>query len=332
MAIQQFPAAADTPTAFSTEVAVVQKPFAHTATFIAGVYRVVVAPTSTNASLSFTNPTGTVTNVQTTSGTKDFVLATTSTRVFITTKSGGSSNAVVTITKIADSLTPLDVGNGTLDTVNTTGTYNQTGFLSVLAFSGGEQGIRGSNNGGGPGGRGGQSGHMAVGGVFTNAATTVTIGAGGVAQNANAAAVDPTHSSFGNLIVVDDSGFFPRASGGSGSNNGSENGSGPGSASITFPSFNSNSTTGGGGGGAYSGGNTTRSNGGGSGIGTGGQGGQYPGSGDFVNAQPTVRGGNGTGKASGGGGGAATGRSYPNSAGTFGGDGGPGVVYILRGF
>lgn len=325
-----------TDTSFAATIPATQTTYEQVGDFSAGVYSISIDPTSTNAQLTFTDDTSVIATTTTTSGVVSLQLSSPATAVYITTLAGGTANAIVSITKTAAILTPDDIGNGTLDTINTTGTYNQTGLLSVLAFGGGAAGPKGGIGGGGEGagGAGGASGQIVYGFVYNTGATTVTVGAKGTAAvSNNTNIVAPTLSSFGNLLTAANNFFYVSGAGAAGaySFQGSPNGGGAGSASRTFPSFNSTSTTGGGGGGAGSAGNQSGGVGGGSGIGTGGTGAPSAG-GSATNSNPSTAGTAATGKAAGGGGGAGTGNNHPSANGRFGGDGSDGVVYILRGF
>jgi hypothetical protein len=336
MAISQFPAAAAAggaeDVAFASKVPLVMKTYEHDVELDAGVYDVAVS-LSTEAHIVFLSDSAVILTLTTSGGVASGQLDTAATKLFITTRTGGTADAIVKLTKTAAIINPSDVGAGTLDTINTTGTYNQTGYLSILAFGGGAAGEKGGSQYS-SGGAGGASGAVVFGSVVSNTAQTVTVGAKGTAATSNNTnIVAPTNSSFGNLLTATNN-FFYIAGGGRGYND-VEAGTVDacqGAASRAFLSFNSNSTTGGGGGGR---GNRTNQNGGvgaGSGIGTGGTGGPSNGGDSPNNANPSTKGTAGTGKASGGGGGAATGSSFPNAAGRFGGDGADGVVYILRGF
>jgi hypothetical protein len=318
MAIQVFPApaAAQTFPPIAIELTAMTTIYKTVQNFIPGIYSVNVAPATTNVRLQFATNDTIITTQTTSSGTISFTLTTAATVVYAAGITGGTPGAVVNIEKTADALTSTDIGNGTLDTINTTSTYNQTGLLGILVLGGGAGGNRsgGPNNAGGNGGRAGYiNGDM----LFVNNATTVTIGAGGIGQTANAAAIAPTNSSFGNLVTANtDSSTYPTGNGGGGGVLTGEAG-GNGQPSITFPSWNGNSTTGGGSGGNGVNNNETRT-GGGSGIGTGGS------SGATANSTPVAA----TGKAAGGWGARAGSGDIRN----LGGDGTNGVVYVLRGF
>jgi hypothetical protein len=337
MAISVFPAPAASGgggvSAFAAAIPALSTTYEHIQNFEAGVYSVAVAPTSTNAALSFVNATGLLNNVATTSGIVSFTMASPATRVFITLAPGGTPGAIVTINKTANPLSPDDVGNGTVDTINATGTYNQTGLLGVLLIGGGAAGERGlgPNEGVYQGQPGGRAGFINAGFVVANAPTTVTVGAKGVAANTNnESIVPPTNSSFGNLLTTNAaSNIFTNGNGG-GSSGDSNNPGNPGNASSIFLSWgNGNSTTGGGGAAGSRRGSGSGA-GGGSGIGTGGTG--ASGTGNYTNFRANVAATNATGKGAGGGGGCYATNGSPNDVGRFGSDGSDGVVYVVRGF
>jgi hypothetical protein len=330
MAISVFPAPAasggSSVSAFAATIPALQRTYEHINNFESGIYTISVAPTSTNAKVTFASDTAVITSVSTTSGTVSVQLTSAATKAYITTRTGGSTNAIVTIQKTANVLTPDDIGNGTLDTINTTSTYNQTGLLGVLVLGGGEGGYYGNNdNNNNRGGAGGRAGFINGDVVFTNTATTVTIGAKGLGQTqGNNTIMTPGNSSFGNLVTANTANNleFQNGNGGPGIQFGNDavhpSYGNRGNASAVFPSFNGNSTTGGG-----AGGNSSNHGvfgaGAGSGIGTGGVGG-----GVIGNTR------NASGKAAGGGGG--RGNPTTGSPNQVGGDGSDGVVYILRGF
>jgi hypothetical protein len=342
MAIDIFPvpaaASGASDTSFAATIPTVQTTYEHDNEFTAGIYDIAIVPTTTNAQLIFLDDSSMLLTTNTVTGVVTIQLNSTATKVFITTLAGGNDNAIVKITKSSGLLFPENISSGTLDTITTTGTYNQTGKLAVLAFGGGGAGDKG-NIDSVIGAYGGYAGGVAYGVVYTNTPTTVTIGAGGIAANSNNVnASAPGDSSFGNLLTSSTNSFFWVGGQGAGSINLQSNAT-AGSASRIFPSFNGNLTTGGGGGGNAATQNGNMSNastvGGGSGIGTGGTSapGNFAGGGSAAHVHnPTTRGTAGTGRASGGGAGIQVGGSYPNAAGRFGGDGTAGVVYVLRGF
>lgn len=334
MAISVFPvpaAGGAEDIAFASTIPAVMTTYEHDVELATGIYDVSIS-NSTNAHLVFLDASGVILTATTSGFIATVKLNSDVTKLFITTITGGAANALVKITRTAGIILPDDIGNGTLDTINTTSTYNQTGYLSILAFGGGAAGGKGgitySN-----GGAGGASGEICFGTVVSNTAQTVTVGAKGTAATSNNTnIVAPTKSSFGNLLTETNNFFYVAGAGlGYDEGQGGTDSNRFGSASRLYPQFNGNSTTGGGGGGRGNRSTEAGGTGGGSGIGTGGTG--APGGGNLAaNGNPTVKGTAGTGKASGGGGGAGTGTNNPNAAGRFGGDGADGVVYILRGF
>jgi hypothetical protein len=327
MAISVFPAPAaasgSSATTFAATLTQLGTIYEHEQSFSTGVYTVTVTPSTTNARLTFVSGSTIITSQDTTSGSVSFNLATAATGVFIVGQTTGTVGAVVQIEKTADPLTSDDIGNGTLDTINVTSTYNQTGLLGVLVIGGGAGGARGyvvnPSLNYGQGGAGGRAGFINGGMVVTNGPTSVTVGAKGTGETRAAAGTAPGNSSFGNLIVANAaSTLFANASGGPGTaDTGSGNAGPSGGTSGVFFSWNGNGTTGGGGGG---GGQYNNAGiGGGSGIGTGGNSGSNG-----------ARGNDGTGKGSGGGGG--RGRRSNDDISMDAGSGADGVVYVLRGF
>jgi hypothetical protein len=324
MAISVFPAPAasggSSVAAFAATIPALQTTYEHINNFEPGVYTISVAPSSTNAKITFHSDSAFLSSVSTTSGTVSLQLSTAATKAYITTRAGGSTNAIVTISKTANVLTPDDIGNGTLDTITTTGNYNHTGRLAVLVIGGGAGGDRSSNQSR-VGGGGGRAGFINGDVVFTNEPTLVTIGAGGAGQTFSTDGRTPGNSSFGNLVTANNANNQEFANGNG--NAGTQQDSLPGNSSATFQSFNGNATTGGGG----AGNSDTHGVfpiGGGSGIGTGGTGGGNGGTRDA------------TGRGAGGGGGRGIYRpdlnASANNTQINGGNGTPGVVYVLRGF
>lgn len=209
------------------------------------------------------------------------------------------------------------LSGGTVDTITTTSTYNQTGLLYVVAFGGGAGGSTGfnPNQGNGPGGGG--SGGVSSSFSYVNAAQSITIGNGGNSGQAGGG------TSFGNVLSVNGGESSGNSSGGGGGGAGGSGGvnsaSAGGVSTVSFKSVGNYTTGGGGGGTGSSGDNNIVGGAGGVGnIGTGGQGGGK-------NNQGT----SGTGFASGGGaGGIQVWANVVNAAGS----GRPGIVYVLRGF
>lgn len=280
-----------------------------------GVYTVTCVNT-TVATVKFFSGTTEIAEVVTVSGTVTYNLGTACDTVFIFTDTG--SNVVVTLTKTADAISVL---SGTLDTITTSSTYNQTGRVWVLVVGGGGAGggknAVGTNIAGGGGGGGGIWSALTT----LNTATTVTIGAGGnVVGNGTSNAGGAT--TFGNLTangggagVADSGGAGAAGTGNTGGGNATGGTGSPNTNSATGGGQNNQpynfvkGQNGGGGGGGFS---SDSKPGGGTTIGVGGNGG-----GGTSNA--------GTGYGAGGGGKNATNFAGPGGAGTA------GVVYVLRG-
>lgn len=317
MGIASIPAPAvggDAEVAFTATIDLVSTMYEHPVELSTGIYECNVVPSSTDARIIFCSDTTRVLATNTTSGSVIANVIGDITTLFIQTKAGGTAGATVTLTRVASAIASDDIGNGTLDTINTTGTYNQTGVLGILVLSGGRMGESKPQNNNLRGGDGGRAGFINGDIAITNAATTVTIGAKGVASLTTP--TEPTNSSFGNLVTATTANnVFTNGNGGGGDYYNAT----AGNASTIFLSWNSNSTTGGGGGANRTSSNNG-ANGAGSGIGTGGD--------SVAGANPTTRGGSGTGKASGG----AGGRPGANTTAQLAGDGADGVVFVLRGF
>lgn len=291
-----------------------------TNSFTSGIYEITTSPNTTQATVSFDTGSGAFPSTTTVGGVISYNLASDATAAYVTITTG--TDIVVTINKVANALAGASI-SGTLDTITTSGTYNQTGRMFVLAIGGGGGGGCASTDYAGQGGSATNSRGTYFG--YVNSATTVTIGAegaGGIVGN-TASGADGGTTNFGNLASSTGGtgglGGFGNASsggpGGGGAGGQAGNSGGVGNAiSTSTPDIN-NGTYGGGGGGGN--GNLNGGAGGGSGIGTGGTGG--PGSGNRT-------GGTATGYASGGGGG---GYGSANLRGN-GGAGSPGVIYVLR--
>ena len=261
MAVSVFPIPSSSgssgPFAYAASIPAATTKYKHTQAFAAGVYTITSSPTYA-ATVTFYDATSLIVETVTVSGTITINLATPATYVIISVVTGACT---VSISLTANSLVSTSL-SGTLDTITTTGNYNQTGPLYVLCFGGGASGSVG-NNGGHIGGKGGgQTASL----VYTNAATLVTLGA----SNGT--------TTFGNLVTA--------TSGGTGAAN-----SGPAAVSTAIQPQIINATTGGGGTTGNFNGNTFNSptNGAVGNIGTGGAG-------------SNGNGGNATGYASGGGG------------------------------
>jgi hypothetical protein len=274
----------------------------------AGIYTVTVSPPQAIVNIAYYDSSSVITRAVTSSGTVTVNLASDATGALLYSDTNSS---VLLMTKTGYNIVSSSI-SGTLDTITSTSTYNQTGRLYVLAVGGGAGG-GGANIVSGPAGwssgRGGSGGAATTYvGVF-NAPTSITIGAAG---NGNAYQGSGTGNSggttsFGNVLS---------AAGGVGGGNTGGNGqyydpynsgfasSSAGSVVINPALSVKTGSNGGGGGGSEGGGG---SSGAGSGIGTGGNGGP----------------GAASGYGAGGGGGAR---------GAGGGVGTAGVVYVLRGF
>jgi hypothetical protein len=232
----------------------------------------------------------------TASGTVSVNLSSTADRIRLYTNTG--TNTVVTINKTASALS--NVFSGTLDTITTTSTYTNTsssGFgYAVLVGGGGAGGgmpnTGGTSRGGGAGGVGGKL-------LSLTGSMPVTIGAGGTGV-AGATGNSGGQSTFGGMTCGGGGGGDRSNEGATGAVTGADQ-------TGSYP-FVKNGTTGAGGTGSSS----NNSPGSGSGIGTGGTGRSGAGSA-------------GSGYGAGGGG------CYNNTFGTFaGGNGTPGVLYVLR--
>ena len=269
-----------------------------TVSYAPGVYQITTYPTSTVAYVDFySSSDALILSAITSSGTVSVNLGSTPSYMIIYTN--GSDGCLVGITVTGTNGTYSSNLSGTLDTITTSGTYNQTGTMYVMVVGGGAGGGgAGSNTYGYPGGG---SGGVTAKLLTVNTSTTVTIGARGNANgNGNGNAGGAT--SFGNYLTANGGsgdGGAGSPGGGSGSQ-GYSGGPGPSEALNLWQSVKSGNT---GGGAADGGGN--HSPGLGSGIGTGG-----------------------------GVGGAASGYGAGGGGGGYGGVGGvgtPGVVYVLRG-
>jgi hypothetical protein len=259
----------------------------------------------------------------TTSGSLTYNLGQTVNGFYVTTSSAG---AILTFTLTATAITGSAL-SGTVDTVTTSQTYNQTGTLYVVAFGGGGAGAASNTGWSDSAAGGGGSGYLASSIVVANAPTSITIGAGG---NSSGAAGGTTN--FGNLLSAGGGSGGTTGggnSGGDGGGNGQRGGVNSGTRAASAIGTNrsdvisSNLTTGGGSAGSPNGWSFPNGiSAAGSGIGTGGAGGNWQAN-TISNA-----GSPGTGYASGGGGGAS---GYYGGVSRAGGAGMPGVVYVLRG-
>jgi len=299
---------------FTATITAAYKRYKSVNTFATGIYTITCNPTSSEATLIFFNGTSKILQATTTSGSAVVNLSTEATYVLISINTG--TNIAVTIDKTAAALTSPEI-SGTLDTITTTSTYNQTGPLYVLLFGGGGGGAPGA---GGGGGAGGGSGYGLTSFIYTNSATSVTVGGSG-AGGASGGSGGTT--SFGNTLnAAGGGGGNSSAAGGLGGTGGASGGNGAGNSrsaaagevyGLNEPTILGNSPNVGSGGGSHWTGPGLTYLGGVGNIGTGGNG----------HGSGGPNGGNANGYGSGGGG---------CASGYTAGSGSPGVVYVLRGF
>ena len=290
----------------------------------------VTCPSGTITNIHFFSGATRVTTVTTVSGTISLNLASAADRVRLWTDTG--SNVVVTITKTAAALS--NVFNGTLDTITSTGTYTGTstsglGYAVLVGGGGGGGSLPSPSSGNTRLGGGGGSGSVGGKLVTLTGSMAVTIGAAGLGISGSTGgtggtstfdgmscpggvggAVSPTdgNAGQGGAGGAAPTGADVYSAGGRGSN-GNENNY---AATTKIYSFVVNGTTGGGQGGYYN--TPSPQSGTGSGIGTGG-GGASQNNGFAA-----------TGYGAGGGG--ASNREV--NALYTGGNGSPGVLYVLR--
>jgi hypothetical protein len=336
MAISVFPAAVtSTVNGFAATATNKFITYVLTRNVSSGVYTVTTSPPATNATILFYNGTTLVTTAVTVSGTVQVNLSQNCDKLWINCD---DNSTIVSFVQTAAAVVVNGL-SGTLDTITTTSTYNQTGQLYIVAVGGGGGGTDGfaSNAPGGGGGGGALASHIGV----VNTSTSITIGAAGNRGNPGNAGGS---TSFGNLAVATGGNGATATSSNTNSSTGGNSGnvrtggstavSDPsrfGDAGIAVPNPHLSVTTGtngGGGGGSFTGNNNSNGTGGaggGSGIGTGGAGS------DSGPAASNAAAGNATGYGAGGGGGRNWSLATNNKA-TLGGNGSPGVVYVLRGF
>jgi hypothetical protein len=309
MASSVFPVAVAStgPNSYSSTVATANLQYKAVQSLSAGIYTITTTSTGSQATITFYGSTGaSFATATTSSGTLTYNLASPASGYYIQIDTG--SNIIVSLALTGNSVTGTQL-SGTLDTITTSGTYNQTGLLYVLACAGGAGGA-----GGGAGGAGGAGGSIASGFVVANGPTTVTIGAAGNGGTANTVGNSGGQTSFGNLVVAP---FAGGPGGGAGGNN-TRNANG-GLGTVVSGSITNGTNAGGTGGGA----NNTGSNipGRVGGFGTGGTGGDGA-QGAPGNAQA---GGAASGYGAGGGGAGLGNTAQAGGAGTA------GVIYVLRG-
>jgi len=234
-----------------------------------------------------------------------------------------TSNIVIALTALA-----LSETNGTLYTYTTSQTINLTGDGYVILVGGGGGGGGSGQSSSSGGGGGGGSGGITGGRIVLTGSQSLTIGSGGSGGSQTFAGSNGGNTTLGSFTANGGGGGNPgtNTTAGSGGIAGTPNGGAGGAGSTTTSatsgnlSVNTNSifsfftegTTGGGGGGSIG---TSSGSGAGSGVGTGGNGGI----GNQVGAPGT---GYGSG---GGGGGVQQAPTNPNA----GGNGQPGVCYLI---
>jgi hypothetical protein len=332
MSIQLFPI----PSTSSVTGKAYQVPLANTKyklsnSFGSGIYTI-TCPVGIIATVTFDSDTS-VTTAVTVNQTITINLATDATSVYVSVDTG--TDTVVAINQTATSL-PGTTISGTLDTITSTNTYNQTGKLYVLAVGGGQGGgWAGWSGDDKVSGIGGAYGKMSAGIFYTNNATSITVGSGGTVKASKN--VGPNRhgnpggtTSFGNLLTAAGGGTNDNV--GAGNNSNTNGGAGSAQSSIALDITNGTNGGGGGGGSGYGNyGSPPTADGGsgaGSGVGTGGNGG------NSGNGNTTANAGNAaTGYGAGGGGGGNSGNGGQGDGRVKeGGAGSPGVVYVLRGF
>ena len=191
------------------------------ATFPAGIYTITTSPTTSQVLVEF-NIAGVITSATTVSGNIGVNLASECSEVYVSGILPFTANTLVTLDKTGENISGTAI-TGTLDTLTTSGTYNQTGRLYVVAVGGGGGGGASGNYGGGGGGSGGVASKM----VFTNTATSYTVGTAGNGglKGATKGEAGPGNAgnatSFGNLLTANG------GSGGATGNTGAGGAAGP---------------------------------------------------------------------------------------------------------
>jgi hypothetical protein len=310
MAISVFPTAVTSSSSINANSVTAASPnvlYEGRLTLEPAIYQITCA-SGTIANIQFlSSPNTVITSSVTSSGTVTLNLGNTVDRVRVWTNTG--SNIVVTITKIANSLT--NQFSGTLDTITASGTYTGTstsGYAyAVLVGGGGGGGGGGQFNRGIGGASGGICGKI----VTLTGSMEVVIGSGGLAGAPGGNATNAGASTFDGMTAGGGTGGLGNnystltiggtATGGTFNVTGGAGGSdsvNPTAAVSPYPFVINGST----GGGQYGGGGPLA----GSGIGTGGTGASM----------------NATGYGSGGS------SAYDQYGG--GGNGAPGVLYVLR--
>lgn len=285
--------------------------YAVTSNFGVGTYEINPSPSTATIYFSFKTGNNTfVTGTATSSGATVSLQVAASPLYYYS----DTHDSAMLVLRTAGEPTTRSSISGTVDTITSTGTYNTTGLLYVVAVGAGGGGGHRNNSGpaGGGGGGGGINGQI----IFSNTAQTITIGTGGNSGANSGASCDGSAggnsggaTSFGNLVSANGGGgggggqgtqHPSQGAGGASGTPGNAHGAGFGGPNTGQPNNIQHRSViaGSNGGGGRSG-----SAGGGSGIGTG------------SNAQGVAPNGFGSG-------------AHDTSAGIT---GRPGVVYVLRG-
>jgi hypothetical protein len=221
MAISVFPTPSTSNVAQSITAATANVLYSSAITLTPGIYTITCVST-TIAHIDFFDGDTIIGTARTVSGSISFNLSTTANNIRFHTNTGSSISINIAFTGIA---AITDAPSGTLDTLNTTGTYNQTGKLYVVAVGGGGGGGGGygTNNVGTNGGAGGKGG-VANAAITANTAISYVIGAagnGGPQGNGNTGSAGGTGgaSSFGNTLTAN-GGIGGNGAGGSNGNTG----------------------------------------------------------------------------------------------------------------
>jgi hypothetical protein len=281
-----------------------------------GIYTITCIST-TNTTVTFWNGSTEILSATTSSGTVNVNLPNGATSFYYSINTGTSIS--IDIQRVAN---PVAYAAAVVDILTSSASYTHTGKAYVVAVGGGEGGQSSEFSGGGfsgVAGRGGKSGGIAADLLTLSGTVNYTVGAAGNSNgpggggNPNAGG----NSTFSNVVTSANVG---QGNGGAAANNTGSGGAGNAGTASAY-SFVVTGTTGGGGGGARNYGRSP-GNGAGSGIGSGGRGGEQATSND---TNGPTNGGNANGYGGGGGGSGAS-----DNVGRTGGNGGPGVIYVLK--
>ena len=334
MAITVYPVPSASASAYTVTCAAINTQYKASQALSNGIYAVTVSPTSVVAKVDFWSSTALITSATTTSGSVIVNIASAVSYYIVSIDSSAGANVTVTLQSTSLPGTSL---SGTLDTITTTSSYNQTGAVYVLAVGAGGGGSSAyvNNNGFATSGAGGGAGSINFAGLYLTTSTSVTIGAFGTNPGAGSSGNAGGATTFGSFLNASggNGGTYTTNGGGGGTVGGGDGVYGKNAATVGNPGTSvanpylsvKSGTNGGGGSGAAVGAFNTYSDkaggvGAGSGIGTGGTGGSA------VSSAPTTANA-GSGYGAGGGGGAAVITTAGNGA-----SGSAGVVYVLRGF